>query len=86
MFNNNLVQYLGANNFNIIEGPTTQVFDELFEGKDWRHLSKVGTTYRGEFLENGFGKYWGGEGYGNSDKYMAQQEAILSQNDSSTSR
>lgn len=78
-----LVEYLGGNNFNIYNGPASQAFDEIFKGKDWRHPTKAGSTYRGEFLENGFGKYWGGEGYGNSDKYMEQLHAAVAEADGS---
>jgi hypothetical protein len=75
------VHFLGGDDFNIAEGPTSKAFDEIFHGKDWRHPTKAGTLYRGEFLENGFGKYWGGEGYGNSDKYMAQLHAAVADAD-----
>lgn len=44
----------------------------MFKTSNWRNPTQAGTTYRGQFVNSGFNQYYGGEGYDNSEKYMAQ--------------
>lgn len=53
-----------------LNGPAGRVFEDMF-GKNWNKVSHNGELYRGEFLNKGYNQYFGGMGYGNSDKYMA---------------
>mmetsp|Transcript_35632 Transcript_35632/g.37027 ORF Transcript_35632/g.37027 Transcript_35632/m.37027 type:complete len:110 (-) Transcript_35632:9-338(-) len=56
-----------------LDGPAGQVFSEMF-GKNWNHPSHAGERYRGDFIANGFNKFYGGDGYDMSNKLAAMRE------------